>query len=108
MRFEDKAGIIYCKDDSYNEKYDNNAFYVVENAWYWLGYLVNREDGPAIEFSSGIKYYFFKGKLHREDGPAVEWHSGEKSWYLNGQYYEEKNYWKIIKLKNKNRVLDEI
>jgi hypothetical protein len=27
--------------------------------------------------------WWIKGKLHREDGPAVEWVNGSKFWYLN-------------------------
>lgn len=31
----------------------------------------HREDGPAIEYSSGDKEWWFDGKRHRTDGPAV-------------------------------------
>lgn len=27
-----------------------------------------------------------KGELHREDGPAIEWPNGSKFWYENGKY----------------------
>jgi len=32
----------------------------------------------------GTKCWFLDGKLHREDGPAVDYISGYKYWYLNG------------------------
>jgi hypothetical protein len=45
----------------------------------------HREDGPAIEWSSGAKEWWLNGKLHRKDGPAVEYANGDKNWFLNGQ-----------------------
>ena len=36
--------------------------------------------------------WHFKNKLHREDGPAVEWADGSKWWYLNGKYLTEAEY----------------
>ena len=32
------------------------------------------------------------GKRHREDGPAVEYSNGRKYWYLNGKLYRERGY----------------
>jgi hypothetical protein len=32
------------------------------------------------------KRWFLNGVLHREDGPAIEWTSGTQYWYLNGRY----------------------
>jgi hypothetical protein len=32
------------------------------------------------------------GELHRENGPAVEWSNGDKWWYLNGMNYTEQDY----------------
>ena len=51
---------------------------------------LHRIDGPAIEYSSGTKYWFDNGKQHRIDGPAVEWGSGRRDWYLRGKYFESK------------------
>ena len=33
----------------------------------------------------GEKCWTLKGKLHREDGPAVEYPNGEKYWFLNNE-----------------------
>ena len=54
---------------------------------YWLNYkcLSHREDGPAVEYADGSKYWYVDGKLHRTDGPAVECTSGTKLWFLNGE-----------------------
>ena len=54
-----------------------------EGNWHRIG-------GPAIEYSSGTKYWFDNGKQHRIDGPAVEWGSGRRDWYLRGKYFESK------------------
>ena len=61
-----------------------------EGNWHRIG-------GPAIEYSSGTKYWFDNGKQHRIDGPAVEWNServewssGRRDWYLRGKYFESK------------------
>jgi len=98
MKFETKnKDIIYCKRESYNKKYDNNKFYTekycsdgykfnsIDRTWYWLGYLI-----------------------HRENGPAIEWNNGVKAWCLNGISYSEEEYWNIISMRNKMKVLDEV
>jgi hypothetical protein len=60
----------------------------------------HREDGPAIEFSDGTKYWYIKGQFHREDGPAREFPDGSKFWYLNGEYYtEQEHQQEVIKIK---------
>lgn len=38
-------------------------------------------DGPAIEYTSGIKLWYYNGKAHRVDGPAIEDKYGNNSWY---------------------------
>ena len=47
--------------------------------------LFHREDGPAIEWESGKKYWYYEDVQHRTDGPAVIHQNGEKTWMLNGQ-----------------------
>jgi len=104
MKFETEDKVVYCKDNSYNEDW----FYYNNPKRYWNGYLVHREDGPAVEWCDGDKEWFLEGKHHREGGPAVEYSNGDKYWYLNGKEYSKKEYWKIMNLMNKNRVLNEI
>jgi len=43
-------------------------------------------------YSNGTKEWFLHGKLHREDGPAVEYVDGDKYWYLNGTSFTEKEF----------------
>ena len=53
-------------------------------AWYLNGKL-HRTDGPAVECNNGYKEWWINGKLHRADGPAIEQANGHKSWWINGQ-----------------------
>ncbi len=57
----------------------------------------HREDGPAREWPDGSKEWWINGKLHREDGPAIEWADGTKEWYLNDKIYYNEKAWKKAK-----------
>jgi hypothetical protein len=50
---------------------------------------LHREDGPAVEYAKGNKYYYINGELDREDGPAVENPDGHKEYYKNGKLHRE-------------------
>jgi hypothetical protein len=52
----------------------------------------HREDGPAIEYSNGTKFWYLNGKRHRENGPAIEWFYGDKFWYINGERLTEEEF----------------
>lgn len=64
--------------------------YQIEKDAYWI---LHRENGPAVEYNSGNKFWYKHGLLHREDGredgPAREFINGDKEWYENGEYYRE-------------------
>lgn len=47
----------------------------------------HREDGPAVETTTGTKYWYRYDVLHRDDGPAIEWldGSGNTAYYINGK-----------------------
>jgi hypothetical protein len=49
----------------------------------------HREDGPAIEYTSGDKFWYINGKLHRDNGPAKDCANGDKLWYRNGLCHRE-------------------
>ena len=56
----------------------------------------HREDGPAIEFATGDKFWYLNGLLHRTDGPAVE--SGSYcEWHIWGTRYTEEKYRQRLK-----------
>jgi len=73
------------KNNSYKEvDYVGNVFYYLDHPSLKED-LFHREDGPAVELSSGLKEWWILGKRHRLDGPAFEYGDGRKEWWLNGQ-----------------------
>jgi len=87
MQFEESNGtIIYCNDYCC-EKYNNGSYnpQCKDHHWYYKGYMIHREDGPAIKYSNEFKM-----------------------WFLNGIEYSEESHLKIMNLKNKQKVLNEI
>src|SRR5687767_3035426 len=47
-------------------------------------YIINRADGPAIEYSDGSRLVWLnEGKKHRIDGPAVIF-KNHKEWFISG------------------------
>jgi hypothetical protein len=62
----------------------NGVFRDNESASYFLNGRLHREDGPAIEYNNGDKFWCLNGRLHREDGPAIEYSNGDKYWYNFG------------------------
>jgi hypothetical protein len=62
--------------DQYGSKY-----------WYNDELDLHREDGPAIEFVNGSKFWYIDGKQHRLDGPAVENANGANYWCIDGKLH---------------------
>ena len=48
---------------------------------------IHREDGPAIEFFNGDRYWLFEGLRRRVSGPAVELSGGARFWYKRGKLH---------------------
>lgn len=66
-------------------------------AIHYVDGLIHNDNGPAIEFSNGVKEWFKHGKLHREDGPAIEANRDSSNvWWYNGDFLgndsEDDNY----------------
>ena len=68
-------------DETYTTTEDNGH----TKKW-WLKNLLHREDGPAIECSSGARFWFQNGKRHRIGGPAVMEACGNMEWWENGKH----------------------
>jgi hypothetical protein len=51
--------------------------------------ILHREDGPAIEYAHGSKFWFINGRLHREDGPAIDQGERAKLWYIHGKRHRK-------------------
>jgi len=63
---------------------------------------LHREDGPAVEYANGTKFWYRNDQLHREDGPAVEYAHGFKYWYFRGKHIDcetNEEFLKLMKLK---------
>lgn len=53
---------------------------------YFKDGLLHREDGPAIEWSTGAESWYYEGVRHRADGPAFKLsEDGKRNWWLNGE-----------------------
>ena len=46
--------------------------------------VLHRENGPAIQYAEGTKFWFQNGQCHRTDGPAVVYTNGTRYWWQNG------------------------
>ncbi len=44
----------------------------------------HREDGPALEYTNGEKYWYINNLLHRIGGPAEILSCGTRIWRKNG------------------------
>ena len=53
--------------------------------WKNLKGELHRDNGPAVIYKGGNKYWYQNGKRHRDnDLPAVIYKNGDKYWYQNG------------------------
>jgi hypothetical protein len=86
---------------------DGNKFYYKDKEMT----ILHREDGPAVEWSNGNKFWYLNDVLHREDGPAVEWINGDKVWFLNDENLTEEEFKKKTAKKTAKKTvltMDEI
>ena len=65
------------------DRYNTVCFY----KWGSKGKVLHREDGPAVEYANGTKFWYLNGKRHREDGPAIVYSDGVKSYHYNGKCF---------------------
>lgn len=77
---------------------------------WWRNGKLHRENGPAVVVC-GREEWWFNGERHREDGPAISGgrnrSKGDKPiskfYYLHGVIYTKKIFYRIYKLREKNR-----
>lgn len=72
--------------------------------WLLRGRL-HREDGPAIEWTTGCKEWFRNGKHHREDGPSIIYEDGHAVWLLNGRVFSFNNWCEILNIPPEEKTL---
>lgn len=57
--------------------------------------LLHREDGPAVEYLTGVTEWWLNGSLHRLDGPAIVDNRGNPvCWAILGKVYCDENAWR--------------
>jgi hypothetical protein len=61
---------------------------------------LHREDGPAIEWADGDKWWWADGKRHRLDGPAIEYGNNNKSWWVDDKHLTEEQFNNHPKVQN--------
>lgn len=78
VRYYDDRGLYHREDGPAVEYYDGVKF------WYKHG-AYHREDGPAKWYAENHYAWYYEGKLHCLDGPAVVYSNGSSYWYKNGK-----------------------
>lgn len=68
---------------------------------------VDREDGPAIIRTTGVKIWFLKNRVHREGGPAIEFPEGDLQWWQNGRLHRLDGPAVVLKDGKKSWYLDD-
>jgi len=63
------------------------------NRYWYAQDRLHRQDGPAVEYSSGAVEYWWCGGYHREDGPALIDTDGSERYALDGNIFEDKKTW---------------
>ena len=51
--------------------------------------ILHRENGPAVEYADGDKFWYQNGQFHRIDGPAIVYSNGQEEWYINDRHLTE-------------------
>jgi len=106
MNFKWNNVEINTYDDKYYPEYDTG--YLTDGfVKYYKGYLVHREDGPAL-IMDNAKQWFFMGERHRLDGPAIEFNDGGVAYFIFGIRYKKSEFDNITKYYKIDKVLDEI
>jgi hypothetical protein len=71
----------------------NESFRVVDSdgtvRYYDVVGRPHREDGPAVQYTNGSEYWYYKGTRHREGGPAIWVSENEYAWFHMGKYHRE-------------------
>jgi hypothetical protein len=95
--------IRYYNDLNQYHREDGPAIeYTDGSKWWYLNGQRHREDGPAIEWDNGTKWWYLNGLCHREDGPAIEYANGDKRWYFRGKHIDcktNKEFLQLMKMK---------
>lgn len=87
IREVNRTGAVrYHNSDGQPNREDGPAIEWADGDRFWCRHgKLHREDGPAVERANGTRFWYCHDKLHREDGPAAEWADGSLQWFLEGK-----------------------
>lgn len=89
--FFHKNGCLYDCDQCKNFEYKciiNNVLHCAQDISfvYFKNKIVHRDDGPAVKWNFGTKFWVNSGAFHREDGPAIEYNDRPVKWWYRGKF----------------------
>ena len=64
----------------------------VDKVWKNKNGKYHREDGPALEYSNGVRIWYKNNRWHREDGPACIYSDGKFEYYLFNKSFSKEEY----------------
>ena len=90
---------VWCRNGVKHRDGDLPAVEHTDGTKVWLKYGKRHRDGdnPAVIYEEGTKVWCKNDIAHREDGPALEYTNGDKYYYLEGIQYTQENYYKTLK-----------
>jgi len=53
---------------------------------------LHREGGPAIIYTTALRYWYKEGKIHRLDGPAIKYSNKEYDWWIEGENFNTRHF----------------
>ena len=67
---------------------------LIKTSGVWFDYIIEAHPSftGCLVDGKGVKRWFVDGQRHRENGPAVEWPDGTKFWFINGVQYTEREH----------------
>ena len=98
------SGDIYFDEEGRRHREDGPAvdFTSGLKIWYRHGEVHRSGGEPAMIIPDGTKYWVIDNKWHREDGPAIVRSNGQKHYYFHGKEikcHSDQEYFKLLKFK---------
>lgn len=50
--------------------------------------VIHRDDGPAITWDDGSRFWYYDGVNHNENGPSVIYANGQMHWHYHGSNWD--------------------
>jgi len=92
--------MIDSNDGNMNKTNQNQRDFDIEN--YGMTQLTN---GSYVDREGDIHWYNEEGQAHKEDGPAVIWANGNRYWFLNGDHIDFRRWIKLTPVSDEQKLL---